>query len=106
MVRSIFIPVHHDVHLAMDISQITAVLLIPKLIEASSSRDMKIVAPFRDVITAFMKDDRITAPILREIFASVNECIVSDDEINEMLEVAYRPEFLINALVSDVMLCV
>ena len=92
------------VHLAMDISQIAAVLLIPELIEASSSRDMKIFAPFRDVITAFLKDDRITAPILREIFASVNECIVSDDVINEMLQVADCPEFLFKALVSDVML--
>jgi hypothetical protein len=93
-----------DVHFAMDISQITAILLIPELIEASESRDMKIFAPFRDVITAHMKDGQITGPILREIFASVNEYIVSDTVITEMLELANRPESLIQALVSDVVL--
>jgi hypothetical protein len=65
---------------------------------------MKIFAPFRDLVAASMKDGRITGPILREIFASVNEYIVSDDVIIEMLELADRPEKLIDALVSDVTL--
>ena len=93
-----------EVHLAMDIGQMTAILLIPQLIEASETRDMKVFAPFRDFITSCMKDGKITGPILREIFASVNEYIVSDQVITEMLELANRPESLILALVSDVLL--
>jgi hypothetical protein len=94
-----------DVHFAMDISQITAILLIPELIDASESTDMmKIFAPFRQVITAHMIDGQITATALRDIFTSVNEVNVSDEVITEMLQVADRPESLIEALVKDVAL--
>jgi hypothetical protein len=94
-----------DVGVALDICQLTSILLIPELLEGSEGTDFKIVVPFRDAVVAVMKDDSmITEITLRELFEGVGEFNVADEVLHDMLHLARRPEYLIDALVSDIAL--
>lgn len=93
-----------SLRIPLDICQLTAILLIPELLEESESVNMKVFSLFRETIEASMKDGNLTASSLRELFESINECYVSDEVIDEMLELTSTPDGLIEALVSDLAL--
>lgn len=96
--------IEESLRIPLDICQLTAILLIPELLDESESGNMKVFSPFRDALEASMKGDKITRPSLRALFESVNECNVSDEVIDEMLELASDSNGLIEALVSDLAL--
>ena len=92
---------------ALDICQFASILLIPEFLEGSegTEEEFKLFAAFRD---AFMgatgNAPTITVQSLRELFETVGEFKVSDEVIQSMVQLASRPEDLMNALVSDISL--
>ena len=96
--------IEESLRIPLDICQLAAILLIPELLEASESANMKLFAPFRDALEASMKDGKITGPSLRIVFEGVNECNISDEVIEKMLELSNDPNGLIDALASDLAL--
>jgi hypothetical protein len=93
--------IEESLRIPLDICQLTTILMIPELLEESESMNLKIFSLFRETVEASMIDGVMTRSSLRELFESVNECHVSDEVIDEMLELTNRTEGLIDALVTD-----
>jgi hypothetical protein len=92
---------------ALDICQFASILLIPEILEGSegSYEKFKLFAVFREALmTATKNASVISGESLRGLFESVGEFKVSDEVIQSMLELASRPEDLMDALVSDLSL--
>lgn len=99
-------PSNHN-HDVIDISELTAILLIPQLLEASQNKldNARVFTYFEAVIEAeHNKEGLLTKEGLRKLFEGVGENNVSDTLLNEMVALAAAGGDLVSALTSDVTL--